>query len=386
MISSRYYLTILSVIPILIAQIFLARRARSKVGNSRTRLQIWRISVTVGSLLFLLSVVSEFDGILHLPRIVATTAQTLVNTYGLTSVVGVAIYVLFEFIGNRLPVAFKEDRRHALRVITGAAVAAPIAAAGFGVFVERTNFEVCETPVRIRLLPAELDGLRIVQISDIHLGPYLDVKTLSKVIDSANELHAHMAFITGDLITAKGDPLDACLSQIARLKADAAPLGCLGNHEVYADAVDDTTTKGARLGIEFLRNRTRRLQFRGADINVAGVDYEPFDRRPHYLRQAGSLVQPGVFNILLSHNPDVFPVAAAKGFDLTLSGHMHGGQVTCEFLSPALNPGRILTPFVRGLYQNGNHSCYVTRGIGTLGVPARLGARPEITLLTLRRA
>jgi hypothetical protein len=95
------------------------------------------------------------------------------------------------------------------------------------------------------------------------------------------------------------------------------------------------------------------------------------------------MVEPGAFNLLLSHNPDVFPVAAAQGYDLTLSGHMHGGQVTLELLSPALNPARILTRFVRGLYRDGERVCYVTRGIGTLGVPARFGSRPEITLLTL---
>jgi hypothetical protein len=170
-----------------------------------------------------------------------------------------------------------------------------------------------------------------------------------------------------------------------RLKGDAPTLGCLGNHEAYAGAVEYTANEGARKGIEFLRSRAQRIRMGNAVLNVAGVDYQPFGQRSNYLRGA-PMVEVGAVNLLLSHNPDVFPVAAAQGYDLTLAGHMHGGQVTCEFLSPALNPAKILTPFVRGLYRDGDRACYVTRGIGTLGVPARLGARPEITLLTLKPA
>jgi predicted MPP superfamily phosphohydrolase len=95
---------------------------------------------------------------------------------------------------------------------------------------------------------------------------------------------------------------------------------------------------------------------------------------------------PGALNVLLSHNPDVFPVAAEKGYDLTLSGHTHGGQVTVEILDQTLNPARFLTPYVYGLYQHRGRSAYVTRGIGTIGIPARIGAPPEIALIRLKRA
>ena len=96
-------------------------------------------------------------------------------------------------------------------------------------------------------------------------------------------------------------------------------------------------------------------------------------------------LSPGDY-VLLSHNPDVFPTAVRQGYDLVLSGHTHGGQVTFEILNRNLNPARILTPYVRGLYRHANSSCYVTRGIGTLGVPVRLGAKPEISILTLKRS
>ena len=91
-------------------------------------------------------------------------------------------------------------------------------------------------------------------------------------------------------------------------------------------------------------------------------------------------------NLLLSHNPDVFPVAAKQGWDLTLAGHTHGGQVTVEILDRSLNVARFFTPFVYGLYHSGRSSIYVTRGIGTIALPTRIGAPPETALLRLRKA
>ena len=89
--------------------------------------------------------------------------------------------------------------------------------------------------------------------------------------------------------------------------------------------------------------------------------------------------------MLLSHNPDVFPVAARKGFPLTISGHTHGGQVRIEILGQDLNVARFFTPYVDGLYRRGDSSIFVSRGIGTIGLPARLGAPPEVALITLCR-
>jgi predicted MPP superfamily phosphohydrolase len=88
-------------------------------------------------------------------------------------------------------------------------------------------------------------------------------------------------------------------------------------------------------------------------------------------------------NILLSHNPDVFPVAADLGFQATLSGHTHGGQITVEILNRNLSVARFYTPYVYGLYRRSRSTIYVTRGIGTVGLPARLGARPEVALIRL---
>ncbi|HVV44826.1 MAG TPA: hypothetical protein VHC72_06460, partial [Bryobacteraceae bacterium] len=110
-----------------------------------------------------------------------------------------------------------------------------------------------------------------------------------------------------------------------------------------------------------------------------------------YLAGTDKLIVPGAANLLLSHNPDVFPAAVRIGFHGVLAGHTHGGQINIEILHQNLNPARFRTPFTKGLYRWGlagavPGTCYVTTGVGTIGMPIRLGAPPEIALLRLRRA
>ena len=116
-------------------------------------------------------------------------------------------------------------------------------------------------------------------------------------------------------------------------------------------------------------------------MNLVGVDYQPL--HSDYLVGTEELVSVGDFNLLLSHNPDVFPVAASKGFDLVMAGHTHGGQINVEILDHNLNAADFLTPYTKGLYTQTASSIYVNSGIGTIGIPIRLGSPPEITLLRL---
>jgi len=320
-----------------------------------------------------------------LPASPAQIAGAVSQIWLFGSTAGYMAYRAVRFLAGRFwGRTFDPSRRRLLNATGGALLAAPFAVVGYGAFVERLDFQVREVEIPVPNLPDGLDGLRLLQLSDIHLSAFLSEKDLARVIDSANELRPHLALVTGDLITAAGDPLQACLRQIARLRADAGILGCMGNHEDYARSEDITEREGARLGIPFLRGRAQPLRFGGAVLNVAGVDYQRSGR--NYLRGAERLVQPGACNVLLSHNPDVFPVAVEKGYDLTLAGHTHGGQVTVEILHQPINAARFFTPFVYGLYRRGAAAEYVTRGIGTIGIPARIGAPPEIALLRLRKA
>jgi uncharacterized protein len=275
---------------------------------------------------------------------------------------------------------FNPGRRQLLASVATGLSIAPLAATTFG-FIRRNHFRVSEVPVPIANLPKDLDGLRIVQITDIHLSPFLSERELAAAIDMANETRANIALVTGDLITRRGDPLDACLRQLARLRADAGVLGCLGNHEIYASVENYVTAQGRRVGIEFLRHQSRQLRFGNEVINFAGVDYQKM--HSPYLKGAEQLVVPGALNVMLSHNPDVFPVAAAQGYHLTIAGHTHGGQVDVEILHQHIDPARFFTPFIQGLYRRENSSVYVSNGLGTIGVPVRFGAPPEVSVLRL---
>jgi uncharacterized protein len=280
--------------------------------------------------------------------------------------------------------AHSNDRRGFLRAAGAALFAAPVLVTGYGVFVQRLNIRMREQKIVIPGLAEELDGLRIVQLTDIHLSPFLSERELARAVAMANETTAHLALVTGDMISFHRDPLDACLKHLAGLRAEAGIFGCLGNHEVYAQAEDYATERGARLGIRYLRSEAVRLKFGAGVMNLAGVDYQRF--HSPYLTGAEKMIQPGVLNVLLSHNPDVFPVAARQGYDLTIAGHTHGGQVRVEILREDLNIARFFTHYVDGLYREGSRSIFVSRGIGTIGLPERLGAPPEVALLRLCRS
>lgn len=276
---------------------------------------------------------------------------------------------------------FDPGRRALLRTAHAAAIAAPLAVLGFGLTVTRKRFELVEVDIAIPGLPKDLHGLRLAQLTDIHLGAFLDAADLSRVVAMVNETRPHVALVTGDLISVRGDPLDRCLRLLSGLRAEAGILGCLGNHEFYARAAEHTVIAGARAGIDFLRSRARPLRFGGATLNIAGIDYVP----GRYLAQTGmrSLVLPRATNVLLSHNPNTFPTSAHDGFDLTVAGHTHGGQVTMEILSESVTVARFFTPYVQGLFRDGPAALYVSRGVGTVGVPVRIGADPEVTLIRL---
>jgi predicted MPP superfamily phosphohydrolase len=358
---------------------------RRHLSPRRARLVGWLLMVFYVSMTAACVVnLSFLDGRLPIASSVMEIAGAVAETWFLGSTAGYLLYLAFRQLYRSVGHPFSPVRREWLHAAGGALLAAPFVAVGYGALIERLQFHVREVDVPIPNLADDLNGLRLLHLSDIHLSAFLDERDLARVIDTANSLHPHLALVTGDLISSAGDPLEACLGQLARLRTDAGILGCMGNHEHYAGVQNRAAQAGDRLGIPFLRSRAESLRFGAAVLNIAGVDYQPSHRT--YLPGAERLVVPGACNLLLSHNPDVFPVAVAKGYALMLAGHTHGGQVAVEILSQSVNPARFFTPYVYGLYRQGAAAAYVTRGIGTIGIPARIGAPPEIALLRLRKA
>ncbi len=289
-------------------------------------------------------------------------------------------------------------RRNFFRYAAYLAGGLPFVAAAYGFAAVRLNFQVERVDVPISDLPKGLDGLRIVQLSDIHIGEFMPRDQVRRAVEIANSLGADLAVITGDFISGRYDPLEDCIAELSQLRAPLGRWGCNGNHEIYAQAEDAAQELFRRHGMKLLRQENVELQWQGHAFNLIGVDYQrdSMTRGPHGVMLNGveNLMRRDVPNILLSHNPNSFHRAAELGIDLSLAGHTHGGQVKVEIVDHSISPARLITDFVAGLYQlpmnggsNGKKAAlYVNRGLGTFGMPVRLGVPPEITLLTLRSA
>ena len=157
-------------------------------------------------------------------------------------------------------------------------------------------------------LHPDLEGFRIVQLSDLHVSPFLSIRQAGRVVDMANELRANLAVVTGDLISERGDPLDETIRELARLRSDTGILGCLGNHEYFTRSQNHATSEAAKYGMRFLRHQAAAIHWGSGVLNVAGVDYQNSQNKAAYLTGAEKLIVPGAANLLLSHNPDVFPL------------------------------------------------------------------------------
>lgn len=329
-----------------------------------------------------------FDIIWSLPRIkryvpTSTTTDFLRGWsifYGGVAVAVFSALAPFRWAWKRVPV-YDRGRRRFLAVAGAAAGAAPAAVLVHGVVTRKKQIRLREVDIGLCGLPQDLHGLRLVQITDVHLSPFFTPADLQRAIDIANETRAHIALVTGDLINSRHDPLDRGLELLRGLRGEAGVFGCHGNHEGYAFCEGYATRRGAQLGIRFFDHSAETLRFGKARLRLAGVRHQSIPER--YLYAAEELLEPGAFNVLLSHNPDVFRRAASIGFDLTISGHTHGGQVNLEIRNWNLNIARIYTPYVDGIYRIGTAAIFVSRGLGTVGPPLRLGAPPEVALIRL---
>ncbi len=285
-------------------------------------------------------------------------------------------------------------RRRFLERAALAMTASPFVAGAYGMFYERINLEITHRRIKIPRLPGAFEGFRIAQLSDIHIGPFMAAEEIRRYVGIANRLKPELVALTGDFVTWDPSTQFAVVDALAGFQAPLGVYGCLGNHEMWARVEDSITRLFARRGIRILRGERALIESGGNVINLIGVDYQtrsPMGPRGQrlvreYLQGVDRLMAPGVPNILLSHNPNTFDRAAELGIDLSLAGHTHGGQVTLEFIHPDLSPSRLITPYVKGWFQKPGGQLYVNRGIGTIGVPIRFGAPPEITVYELVRS
>jgi uncharacterized protein len=293
-------------------------------------------------------------------------------------------------------------RRAVFRYASYLAGGLPLLAAAYGATMGRLRYRVVTVDVPLAHLPPSLDGLRIVHLSDLHIGDFMPRAAIRRAVDLANSVKPDLAVLTGDLITSERDPLEDCIAELSRLRAPLGVWGCHGNHERWSGVEARAQALFACHGMRLLRQQCVELSWRGGRFNLLGVDDQRAREPSSLLHGVERLVRRDIPNILLSHNPDTFPRAAALGIELSLAGHTHGGQFRVALGGRQWSPASFVTPFVAGLYRlplgaggggGGSPShphqsafLYVNRGLGTFGLPVRLGVPPEITVLTLRAA
>jgi hypothetical protein len=267
------------------------------------------------------------------------------------------------------------------RALLPAAAGASLLIAGFGFRQAVAGPRVEEATVHVRGLVPGLRGLRIAQISDLHVGPTIRLRDVERVVDRVLALEPDLIAVTGDLADGTPERLERHVAPLARLRAPLGVYYVTGNHEYYWGA-GKWIAKAKELGFVPLINENRVVSRGGAQLLVGGVPDESGGsfvpgHRPDAERAAAT--HGGAdFRLILAHRPDGVPAAARAGFDLQLSGHTHGGQ----FFPVSLFIG-LFHRHVRGLSRHGRMWVYVNRGTGYWGPAHRFAVPAEITSLTL---
>jgi predicted MPP superfamily phosphohydrolase len=233
-------------------------------------------------------------------------------------------------------------------------------------------------------LDARHDGVRIAQLSDIHVGNLTPAAHVRAAIEAANAERPDLVVLTGDYVCWRRHEAELAGVQLAGLRAPRV-LAVLGNHDYFTWGAGVTAAL-ERNGYEVLRNRTTVAQVRGAPLAMVGVD-DPVTRHDD-LDAAFAGAPPNVPRIVLCHAPDRAPDLAPRGADLVLSGHTHGGQIYIKGITDRLMK-KVGLNFRRGMYALGDRTqLYVTPGVGFSGVRRRVGegTAAEVALLTLRAA
>jgi predicted MPP superfamily phosphohydrolase len=234
--------------------------------------------------------------------------------------------------------------------------------------------EVSQYRLELPGLPPGLAGLRIVHLSDIHYSLYLSPAAVVRTVQLANSLRPDLVAITGDFVTTSPQFIEPVSDALARLRSRFGIYAVLGNHDFRAGA--ETLTLALRQrGIRVLRNSHEWLETNRGRIKIVGIDDSR--QKPDLAAALGDASSED-FTLLLAHNPLALEDAAQAGVDLVLSGHTHGGQIKLRFAQPFYE--RFLP---EGFQELGRTRMYISRGIGKVLVPMRIGCPPEIASFRL---
>jgi predicted MPP superfamily phosphohydrolase len=229
-----------------------------------------------------------------------------------------------------------------------------------------------------------LTGMKVLLLTDVHAGPFLRPAAVAEAVEKLAVLEPDLVLHGGDLATSRVDEVDEVLAALARLRGSLGTFAVLGNHDHYVENAAALRRKIEDAGIDVLHNRAVVLERAGARLVLAGVD-DLLMGTPDLdaaLAAAGPRAA-GTPVVLLSHNPDLFFDAAARGITLVLSGHTHGGQVRLPGLPVLVRQSRYRLDEGRYVSASRGAEIVVSRGFGATGVPLRLHCPPEAVLLQL---
>lgn len=265
------------------------------------------------------------------------------------------------------------------------AVAAGVAASGlvgYGAATALGPPNVLQVPIRLGRLDPAFNGFRIAVVSDIHLGPLLGRKHTERIVRMINETDADLVAIVGDLVDGSVEKLGHAAEPLQDLVSREGSFFVTGNHEYFVEDTVPWLHELERLGVSPLRNENTAIRRGTSSFNLAGVNDLAGEERgdpPDYDRALAG-VDPSRPTVLLAHQPVMVEEAAARGVDLQLSGHTHGGQTwPFQYIVGAVQPS------LAGLSTHQDTQLYVSRGAGFWGPPVRVGAPPDISVLTLNQ-
>lgn len=312
--------------------------------------------------------------------------------FGLASPIAMACFAAAQFFRRKRGSSEVEttvevmdlSRRRFIRMALAALATMPFAASAYGAVAARYRRVVEKVVIPIQNLPAQLDGLTIVQMSDIHSGLFMTEARMREYVEVANSLKPDLIALTGDFVSTKTREVDPFIKAISSLKARYGVYGCLGNHDEFATAEKLLVSGFNDAGFRLLRNENQSIDIDGAELNIIGVRYIGKAGAGEKLQQYLKEIDLSGTTILLCHTPYPFEQAAKIGINLTLAGHTHGGQISLTLGDLILTPARAATVFLAGLFRINNSHIYVNRGLGTSGPPIRINAPPEITHITLK--
>ena len=240
-------------------------------------------------------------------------------------------------------------------------------------------------------IPSGFDGFRIVQVSDLHNAEF--GKDHARLLSLIQKAEPDIIAITGDLVDSYHTDVEVSMAFIAQVVTIAPCYYVTGNHEGSLSQYKDMKRELEAYGVTVLENRKITLERNGSQINLLGID-DPYVCNDGIIGEASAVaaarlqaleIDQSHFNILLSHRPDMADAYNASGVDLVLSGHVHGGQFCVPFLGGLYAPGQGFFPeYDGGVYDLGQTTMIVSRGIGNSNFPVRLNNNPEILVITLK--